>query len=206
MGWTDPSSGGESITASMLDSTATSCVVDWIRVELRSTIDPNEMVYSINGLIHRTGRVTDVEGQVLVFNVEPGFYHVAVKHRNHLPIVTEKVLMLPYLHYLQTHLQSVPLLGTDTRMPIPGSSYVALRAGNAHVEDGPQHISYVGANNDRDAILQRIGGINPNATVTGYYNEDVNMDGVVQYTGANNDRDVILQAIGGLEPTEVVSE
>ncbi len=206
MGWTDPTSGGESITGSMLDSTNTQPVVDWVRVELRSVENPNEVVHAINGLIHKNAVVTDADDHGLVFDVPPGFYHVAVRHRNHLPIVTEKVLLLPYSFYLYTNYQSVPVFGIDTRMPVPGSSNLALRPGNALLDEGPQRISYAGLDNDRDAILQRIGGIVPTAIVSGYYNEDLNMDGVVKYAGANNDRDVILQAIGGTVPTAVVVE
>ncbi|MBK9420388.1 MAG: hypothetical protein IPN44_04975 [Flavobacteriales bacterium] len=39
-----------------------------------------------------------------------------------------------------------------------------------------------GAGNDRDAVLGQSGGTLPTATVTGYWAEDVNMDGVVSYT------------------------
>ena len=67
-------------------------------------------------------------------------------------------------------------------------------------------MKYVGNNNDRDPILARIGGTVPTNTVSGYYNEDVNLDGVVKYVGANNDRDITLQNIGGTMPTAVRME
>ena len=44
----------------------------------------------------------------------------------------------------------------------------------------------------------------PTNVVTGYYAEDVNLDGFVKYVGENNDRDPILQLIGGSTPTNVV--
>jgi hypothetical protein len=62
-------------------------------------------------------------------------------------------------------------------------------------------VRYTGASNDRDAVLLRIGGLVPTATVTGYFTEDNTMDGVVKYTGSANDRDRILQTIGGIIPT-----
>jgi hypothetical protein len=67
-------------------------------------------------------------------------------------------------------------------------------------------VSYAGADNDRDPILLRIGGIVPTAIVDGYYPEDVNMNGSVQYTGVGNDRDIVLQVIGGAVPTDVRAE
>lgn len=179
-------------------------VVDWVRLELYADEVLSSCVARTNALLINSGKVRSAAyyGASVSFDALPGTYYLRVVHRNHLP-VTFGPLQLdqpgPCID-----LASAPVLGEDTRVTLGGM--LALRSGNAHHEEGPQRISYVGPNNDRDAVLQRIGGINPNATVTGYYNEDVNMDGVVQYTGANNDRDVILQAIGGLEPTEVVSE
>jgi hypothetical protein len=64
-------------------------------------------------------------------------------------------------------------------------------------------LSYAGASNDRDLILQAIGGVVPTATVSGYRTEDLNLDGRVRYTGAGNDRDIILVNIGGSVPTNV---
>ncbi|MBK6832596.1 MAG: hypothetical protein IPG92_18515 [Flavobacteriales bacterium] len=65
-------------------------------------------------------------------------------------------------------------------------------------------LKYTGADNDRDPILQAIGGSVPTNTITGYLMEDVNMDGVVKYVGTANDRDPILQNIGGSVPTNTL--
>ncbi len=56
---------------------------------------------------------------------------------------------------------------------------------------------------DRDPILTRNGGTVPTNTVSGYYTEDINLDGLVKYTGADNDRDPVLATIGGTVPTAV---
>jgi hypothetical protein len=64
-------------------------------------------------------------------------------------------------------------------------------------------LRYVGTQNDRDPILQAIGGSVPTNITTGYRQEDVNLDGTVRYIGASNDRDPILQNIGGTVPTNV---
>nr|HPJ54043.1 hypothetical protein [Flavobacteriales bacterium] len=55
--------------------------------------------------------------------------------------------------------------------------------------------------NDRDLILGRIGGVVVTGTAAGYFQEDVDLDGVVRYTGAGNDRDRLLQNVGGVVPT-----
>ena len=70
-----------------------------------------------------------------------------------------------------------------------------------------QQLKYTGADNDRDIILEAIGGSVPTHTLTGVYHQaDVNMDGVVKYTGTRNDRDPILQNIGGTVPTNIRSQ
>jgi hypothetical protein len=67
-------------------------------------------------------------------------------------------------------------------------------------------IKYVGAANDRDAVLITVGGSTPTATATGYLPTDVNLDGQTKYTGSANDRDLILRSIGGMVPTAVRDE
>ena len=62
------------------------------------------------------------------------------------------------------------------------------------------NIQYTGTVNDREPVLQAIGGTLPTATTSGYHSTDVNMDGEVKYTGAGNDRDIILGNVG-LTPT-----
>jgi hypothetical protein len=44
-------------------------------------------------------------------------------------------------------------------------------------------VKYVGANNDRNPILQDFGGTVPTGTLSGQYrSEDLNLDGVVKYS------------------------
>ena len=81
---------------------------------------------------------------------------------------------------------------------------MVLWDGNARATDGV--IKYAGGSNDRDPILVAIGGAVPTATVTGYLQEDVNMNGAVKYAGGGNDRDRILVNIGGSVPTSSRTE
>jgi len=56
---------------------------------------------------------------------------------------------------------------------------------------------YTGTGNDRDAILVKLGS-DANATLAGYYSEDLSMDGIVKYSGTGNDRDLILYVLGAV--------
>ena len=64
-------------------------------------------------------------------------------------------------------------------------------------------LMYTGSANDRDPILLKVGSTTPNNTASGYFTEDVNMDGTVKYTGAGNDRDPILVNVGSTTPNQV---
>lgn len=76
-----------------------------------------------------------------------------------------------------------------------GQPPFALWGGDANADS---RLKYAGSSNDPSFILQRIGGTDITATITGYHREDTNMDGVVQYSGAGNDRAMILRNIGGV--------
>ena len=86
--------------------------------------------------------------------------------------------------------------GTNARKTI--GTAAAMWAGDVNA-DGT--VKYTNTSNDRDLILNRIGGVIPTNSVAGYWPEDVNMDGTVKYTGTANDRDPILTNIGGVVPT-----
>ena len=91
---------------------------------------------------------------------------------------------------------TIPVYGTDARQDLGGIP--VLWPGDVS-HNG--EILYTGIDNDRDKVLQSIGGVTPTNTTSGYLVEDANMDGVVRYTGTDNDRDIVLVSIGGAIPT-----
>ena len=144
--------------------------------------------------------MVDIDGVSSVrVGVPAGNYHVAVRHRDHLGVMTAAPVSVGQsMPLLDFSLSATPTWGTAARK-INGATAL-LWAGNAR---GDGDIKYSGPNNDRDAILTAIGGTIPTSTVNGYLREDCNMDGVVKYTGPANDRDIILVNIGGTVPTNV---
>ncbi|HRH70922.1 MAG TPA: hypothetical protein PLB89_15575 [Flavobacteriales bacterium] len=192
------------IPPTTLAVTGNNAIVDWVVVELRAQNAPGTVVYSKAAVIQRDGDVVEANGTSnwLFAAVPAGVYHVAIRHRNHLGIMTEQ----PYfIHNDQSYLGRplfnfrhtlLPMFGVDARKNV-GTVY-GLWPGDANF-DGV--VKYTGQNNDRDAVLQAVGGITPTNSVTGYLGADINLDGIVRYTGANNDRDIILQTIGGVVPT-----
>jgi hypothetical protein len=86
---------------------------------------------------------------------------------------------------------------------VPGTGILMVQ-GDVNMD---KIVVYTGQNNDRDLILQAVGGTIPTATLNGVYRrEDLNLDGTVKYTGQGNDRDLILQAVGGSIPTNTRSQ
>ncbi|HNK70352.1 MAG TPA: hypothetical protein PKH36_16650, partial [Flavobacteriales bacterium] len=58
----------------------------------------------------------------------------------------------------------------------------------------------------KDPVLVKVGSTAPNATMNGYWPEDINLNGTVKYTGSANDRDPILQNVGATVPTNSRTE
>lgn len=192
--------GGEAIASSVLNTTGNNAMVDWVRVELRPVGFPQLIAATAQGILQRDGDVVSIDNSSpLVFRVGPGSYQVVVRHRNHLGAMTANpVTLTATTTTIDFRLSTMPAYGTNARKLI--GTVQTLWAGNTLL-DGT--IKYIGASNDRDPILTRVGGSVPTTTAAGYYPEDVTLDGVVMYVGANNDRDPILVNIGGSAPTEV---
>lgn len=87
-----PSSfGGNNLTgANVLATTGNDAIVDWVEIELRPSNDPSTVISQRAALLQRDGDVVDVDGvSPLNYDTLPaGDYHIAVKHRNHLGIMS----------------------------------------------------------------------------------------------------------------------
>lgn len=199
LGYAHVVAGGESTTASVLSATGSDAIVDWVVAELRDAGDPGIIIATRSALIQRDGDVVDTDGvSPLAFSLPVGSYHVGLRHRNHLAVMTASPIAL----------NAAP---TTVDFTNPGTSTwgsVALKEEGSKMllwagDTGFDGIvQYVGENNDRDGILVAIGGSVPTNVVNGVYtNLDVNLDGSIRYVGEFNDRDLILQAIGGTLPT-----
>jgi hypothetical protein len=198
----------------LLSVTGNDAIVDAVTIEFRDQSSPSTILVSLSLRVQRDGDIVTADGNPIITAILPSApYYVSIRHRNHLGAMTATAHNLtnsPTTFDFRS--STLPLWGTNaTRSAF---STRLLWAGNSNEpyswstdlgwgQWGTRAIKYTGADNDRDPILTRIGGTIPTSTMNGYYNEDVNMDGVVKYTGANNDRDIILQTIGGTVPTAV---
>lgn len=196
--------GVTTLTPALLAVTGANAVVDWVMVELRDAADPATVLECRAGLLLRNGKVVrpDTGSDTLFFCTPAGSHHLAVRHRNHLGCMTGAPRALG----------STPasVLFQDQGFVAWGSNGQRVRngvrllwSGNSIADSG---VKYTGMGNDRDAILNALGGMVPTTTISGYLPWDINLDGLVKYTGQDNDRDPILQTIGGVVPTTVRAE
>jgi hypothetical protein len=192
--------GGEIMQAGVTSITGDNAIVDWVQVELRNSAMPSTIVATRPALVQSDGDVVAEDGISPISLLAPaGNYYVAVKHRNHLGCMTANAVSL---NSTTTTIDftnlSTSTYGSQAQKTIGAIN--VLWSGNV-VRDGS--LKYVGATNDRDPILVRVGSTIPTNVVNGYFPEDCNLDGSVKYVGAGNDRDPILINVGSTVPTNV---
>jgi hypothetical protein len=189
------SGGGEVLEPSLLSVEGENAIVDWVFIELRDPNDSLRVVDSRAALLQRDGDVIDIDGDSLIhFYTSPnsGFYHVAVRHRNHLGAMTHfPVSVLD--DGLLIDFSSVELFGTNSVTSINLNN--ALWSGNLNND---QKVSYQGPNNDVFSLLGAVLTA-PNNTVPfpnfiyqGYDSADLNLDGQIIYQGPDNERSKLL--------------
>ena len=190
--------GGEALTTGVLNTTGNNAVVDWVRVELRPVGQPSMIAASAHGVVQRDGHILAADNtSPLLFRVGAGTYHVVVRHRNHLGVMTANgVALTSTTTSVDLTLAATNTYGTNARKTI-NSTLRSLWAGNALVDNA---VRYTGTSNDRDPILMAVGSTTPNASLAGYNVLDVNLDGTTKYTGSGNDRDPILINVGSTTP------
>lgn len=201
LGYDHAVGGGEQTSAPVLAAAGNNAVVDWAVVELRDPLEPSTILATRSALLQRDGDVVDMDGTSPVsFNLPAGIYHIAIRHRNHLGVMTAAPIALSAtVATINFTSAATATWGTEARKNNNG--LMTLWPGDTNF-DG--QVKYVGNGNDRDLILLAVGGSTPTNTVNGVYAAtDVNLDGVIKYVGNGNDRDPILLTIGGSTPTAV---
>ncbi|GEM_PF-3977829 len=184
--------------SALLSVAGDQAVVDWLLVELRNIDNLAKVDAYATVVLKRNGEIVSEKGDsVIVFKGMPEEdYYVALRHRNHLGMVTE------YPVYLSV--SDPPLVDfTDPTTPIKGGN----TAGRMNLGkrtfwggdfNGDGKLIYQGPYNDVFFLFSRVVGDVNNATnlanfiVPGYEAQDFNLDGKVIYQGPNNDRSALL--------------
>ncbi|MEM9931415.1 MAG: hypothetical protein AAF840_16490, partial [Bacteroidota bacterium] len=87
---------GEKTTQEVFSVTGPNAIVDWIVLELRSAQDPTQVLKSRSALLQRDGDIVDIDGvsPVSLIGVNASGYFLAVRHRNHLAMMTGSAVLL----------------------------------------------------------------------------------------------------------------
>jgi endonuclease/exonuclease/phosphatase family metal-dependent hydrolase len=178
-------------------------IVDWVYIELRDPNNAAQVVYGRSALLQRDGDVVDVDGvsTAVTLHVPPAAYYVAIRHRNHLGVMTVGEVQLSSSVVSINFASDSAFIsyGThpQTQFGHP-SGFYGMWAGNVSTDNT---IQYTGTNPDAPAILSEVlndpsNFLNfPTFTISEYNVHDINMDGSVQYTGTTPDTPFILQNV-----------
>lgn len=190
--------GGESVTdsATVFGVTGDDAIVDWVFVEIRSSIQLDSIITTRSALVQRDGDVVDVDGtSYLTFpNTVAGPYFVSIKHRNHLGVMTVAAGDLsPIVQRFDFVDTSFVSHGTNAMIEKNGQNYMwagDLSSDNKSIYQGPSNdlfymlLKVVADTDNSDNLVNYIS--------PGYTPYDIDMDGKTIYQGPKNDRAKLL--------------
>ncbi|MFD0963444.1 M43 family zinc metalloprotease [Pseudofulvibacter geojedonensis] len=200
---TSPYTDALACNASVFNATGNDAIVDWVFVELRDDVTNTTVVHSQSALLQRDGDVVGVDGtSAITFDSTSRDYYVAIKHRNHLGVMSSTAITLSStpttVDFTDANNQITNGTNAQTSFSMP-TGVVAMWAGNV---SGDTTVRYQGSGNDtniiKDNVLAEAGNTtNSNLySYTGYDAADVNLDGTIKYQGSGNDantlKDVVL--------------
>ncbi len=192
---------GDGATISNRNVLTTGAIVDWVLVELRSSVISTTVVFTQAGLLQSDGDIVGVDGvsTLQMSGVADGNYYVAVRHRNHLGIMSAApISVTASTALLDFTLPATPVYSVYARQ-ISNVTGVAMLWPGETSQD--HQVIAVGPGNDRNSLLQTVfsapGNTNyaVNYIVPGYLMTDLNLDGTTLASGPNNDVNVILTTI-----------
>ena len=174
-------------------------IVDWVWLEIRSGSDNTLVVDGTSALVLRNGEIVDLDGTSdVILRGLTGTYYIAVKHRNHLGVITQATRSLSVTPTSVDFTNSgTATFGTNARVQLTNGD-MALWAGNVNADTVVQ---YSGTTPDTPSILSEVlndpgNFLNfPTYVVNGYNVHDINMDGNTQYTGTTPDTPILLQNV-----------
>jgi hypothetical protein len=207
--------GGETTTASVLAANAgtRNAIVDWVFVELRSTLDSSVVLLTRSALVQRDGDVVSPSDGVSRLNftgIVGQQYFVSVKHRNHIGAMTSSRVtmnndstLVNFTTATNAQVYNRPgAINYDGFEMVTVQGMRALWAGNTNANT---KVKYQGSLSDNTSILTQslnhpnntLGTYNFNSAL-GYYSGDVNLDGRVKYQGTANDASYVFVNVIGL--------
>ncbi|WP_020396882.1 choice-of-anchor L domain-containing protein [Thiolinea disciformis] len=206
--------GTEVLVDALYNRNDNSAIVDWVLVELRDATDPTKRIAMRAAVLQRDGVMIDAATgalEIVLNNVKPGKYYVALAHRNHLGVMSAEPITLS-----ETEVASIDFTnptvatygGVNARMVYKGKAL--MRGGDVNnsnsVTAADSTTSDIAIVQGAVLMLPSNEGANTSYVMRGYYATDVNMDGVSLSAGPNNDANLIaLYIMSYSENTEATT-
>ena len=141
------------------DLASISNAVDWVLLELRAAPDA-EPAARRAALLLSDGRVVDLDGQsaVAFADLTPGPYHVVVRHRNHLAVMSAEPVDFsggPIAYDFTTGLETAYSSGAPALVDLGGGAW-GLIGGDADGDGrvaAPDNVAWLGANGSSPGYL-----------------------------------------------------
>lgn len=171
-------------------------LIDWVLVELRDAANPG-LIRAQKALgLQADGDVMDVQTgstSLAFLNVSPANYYVALRHRNHLTVISTSPQALSFTSTLIDFTQPIFATARQTRFSLDKAKGL-LWAGDITQD---KRVVGVGVGNDNNAILTAVlrasanTAFNSSYKLTGYAATDLNLDGETLAVGPGNDSNLI---------------
>jgi hypothetical protein len=159
-------------------------MTDWILLELRDKTDPTVIIARRAALLLYDGNIVDInmDSSISFTGIAADNYYLCVHHRNHMPVMSANPIAIPNasVYDFSDTLNFPPYGGGSQALIELETGIFGMISGDVN-SDGT--LKYSGPGNDRGLVLQRIvnetGSTNITNTINGYYDEDINMNGIV---------------------------
>ncbi|MEZ5538145.1 MAG: hypothetical protein R3F02_21260 [Thiolinea sp.] len=189
-------SANEQLNIELLQPTGEQALVDWVLLELRDANDPARTLDSKAALLRVDGQVVDAAtGDPQLSFIQPaGSYFVAVRHHQHLGVMTREPQVLSGTAVnIAFNDPQTAIWGDHARVEI--NNQALLRTGDVN-HDG--RIVAQGPGNDANAVQATVLLdkdnllFNNNFIALGYSSSDLSMDGKSIVSGVGNDLNLLI--------------
>ncbi len=163
--------GGETVSSSVFSAAGNDAITDWVLVEIRDGNNSSNVLATKSALIQKDGDIVDLNGttNLSIPGIGADNYFVAIKHRNHLGVMSANAITLSTNVMAYDFTSSASnAFGSSNGVQNLGGGYFGLFSGDFDTNEQIQ-------NTDVTNLLPSLGN-------SGYLQGDLNMNGQVQNT------------------------
>ena len=190
--------GTEQVAANQLTITGNNAPVDWVLIELRAASDGKTVLHRKAALVQRDGDIVEADTGNTTLRISgalPGNYYVAIRHRNHLGVMSSAALSLMATPTLVDFTAPTTKTYGEVAGRIQNKGVSLLWAGDANMD---ARLISNGVGQDAGVIYAKIlsaplnTSFSSNFVVSGYNATDFTLDGDTIFTGPNNDTNILV--------------